>query len=65
MIVHAKKRTFEDPKVLGLKQSAWTAWHLTAPQFFRGRARTGGTSGRGAQADPVALAKALAELGVQ
>lgn len=63
MIVHAKTRTFEDPGVLRLKQSAWGEWHLRAPQFFRRPTRTrAGTSAPRAKADPIELAKALAEL---
>lgn len=62
MQISAKKRTFSDPGVLRLKESAWTTWHLYAPQSHQGNLTRKATRPR-VQADPVELAKALAELG--
>jgi hypothetical protein len=62
MQVRAKKRTFDDPGVLRLKESGWTTWHLFAPQFHQGRLGATERKPR-VQADPDELAKALAELG--
>lgn len=62
MVVHAKKRSFDDPGTLKLRASQWASWHLKAPQWVRGKTAQGKTGHTRAKADPIELAKALKEL---